>query len=51
MPDFEFLLWFGLWGPSGIPQPVLNKIRAGFSQALADPGVRDGLRGMGFNVT
>ena len=47
VPDFEFLLWFGLWGPSGIPQPVLNKIRAGFSQALADPGVTARLATLG----
>ena len=47
VPDFEFLLWFGLWGPSGIPQPVLGKIRAGFSQALADPGVTARLATLG----
>lgn len=47
VPNFEFLLWFGLWGPSGIPQPVLNKIRMGFSQALADPGVKERLSTLG----
>lgn len=50
VPGFEFLLWFGLWGPSGIPQPVLNKIRAGFSQALADQGVKDKLATLGTDV-
>ncbi len=48
--NFEFLLWFGLWGPSGIPQPVLNKIRAGFSQSLADPGVKQRLSALGTTV-
>ena len=50
VPNFEFLLWFGLWGPSGIPQPVLNKIRTGFAQALADPGVKERLSVLGTDV-
>jgi len=50
VPKFEFLLWFGLWGPSGIPAPVLNKIRAGFAQALADPGVNERLSTLGNTV-
>jgi len=50
VPGFEFLLWFGLWGPSGIPQPVLAKIRTGFSQALADKGVKDKLATLGTDV-
>ena len=50
VPGFEFLLWFGLWGPTGIPQPVLAKIRTGFSQALADQGVKDKLATLGTDV-
>jgi tripartite-type tricarboxylate transporter receptor subunit TctC len=50
VPKFEFLLWFGLWGPSGIPAPVLKKIRTGFSQALADPGVSGKLATLGNDV-
>jgi tripartite-type tricarboxylate transporter receptor subunit TctC len=50
VPNFEFLLWFGLWGPSGIPQPVLNRIRTGFAQALADPGVKERLDQLGTSV-
>ena len=50
VPNFEYLLWFGLWGPSGIPQPVLNRIRTGFAQALADPGVKEKLATLGTDV-
>jgi tripartite-type tricarboxylate transporter receptor subunit TctC len=50
VPGFEFLLWFGLWGPTGTPQPVINKIRAGFSQALADQQVKDKLATLGTDV-
>ena len=47
VPGFEFLLWFGLWGPSGMPQPVVNRIRTVFTQALADPGVKERLSTQG----
>lgn len=50
VPKFEFLLWFGLWGPSGIPAPVLARIRKGFGDALADPGVREKLATLGNTV-
>jgi tripartite-type tricarboxylate transporter receptor subunit TctC len=50
VPNFEFLLWFGLWGPSGIPQPVLAKIRSGFSAALADAAVKERLDTLGNTV-
>lgn len=47
VPDFEFLLWFGLWGPTGIPQPVLGKIRTDFARALNEPSVRERLAAVG----
>jgi tripartite-type tricarboxylate transporter receptor subunit TctC len=50
VPGFEFLLWFGLWGPDGIPAPVLGKIRKGFSDAMADPVVREKLGTLGNSV-
>jgi len=50
VPGFEFILWFGLWGPSGIPAPVVDTIRKGFTSALADPGVREKLATLGNDV-
>ncbi|MPZ46885.1 MAG: tripartite tricarboxylate transporter substrate binding protein [Betaproteobacteria bacterium] len=50
VPNFEFVLWFGLWGPQGIPAPVVAKIRKGFSDAMADPVVRDRLNTLGNTV-
>lgn len=47
VPGFEFILWFGLWGPAGMPQPVLNKVWTDFNRALADPGVREKLATLG----
>jgi tripartite-type tricarboxylate transporter receptor subunit TctC len=50
VPGFEFILWFGLWGPTGIPAPVVDTIRKGFTSALADPGVREKLATLGNEV-
>jgi tripartite-type tricarboxylate transporter receptor subunit TctC len=50
VPKFEFALWFGLWGPAGIPAPIVDKIRKDFGAALADPVVRDKLGGLGNEV-
>lgn len=50
VPKFEFLLWFGLWGPQGIPAPVLAVVRKTFADAMADPAVRDRLSTLGNTV-
>lgn len=50
VPGFEYRLWFGLWGPTGIPAPVLAKIRKDFGAAMADPGVRERLATLGNDV-
>ena len=50
VPGFEFILWFGLWGPTGIPAPIVDTIRKGFTSALADPGVREKLATLGNDV-
>lgn len=50
VPGFEFILWFGLWGPTGIPAPVVNKIRKDFGVALADRNVREKLATLGNDV-
>lgn len=39
----DFGLWFGLWGPAGMPADVVNKISADVHRALADPEVRQRL--------
>jgi tripartite-type tricarboxylate transporter receptor subunit TctC len=40
-------LWFGVWGPAGIPAEVVNKINADVRRALADPGVKEKLANLG----
>jgi tripartite-type tricarboxylate transporter receptor subunit TctC len=47
VPGFEFTLWFGVWGPAGMPAEVVDKISRDVNRALADPGVRERLAKLG----
>jgi tripartite-type tricarboxylate transporter receptor subunit TctC len=47
VPKFEFILWFGLWGPTGISAPIVSKVYKDFNRAKADPGVREKLLSLG----
>jgi len=47
VPGFEFTLWFGLWGPAGMPADVVDKISKDVNRALADASVRDRLVKLG----
>jgi tripartite-type tricarboxylate transporter receptor subunit TctC len=40
-------LWFGVWGPAGIPADVVSKINADVRKALADPTVKERLSNLG----
>ncbi|MGH8725890.1 MAG: Bug family tripartite tricarboxylate transporter substrate binding protein [Burkholderiales bacterium] len=43
----DFGLWFGLWGPAGMPGELVNKISSDTRRALADPVVRERLANTG----
>jgi tripartite-type tricarboxylate transporter receptor subunit TctC len=43
----DFGLWFGVWGPAGMPAELVSKINADVRRALADPGVRERLANTG----
>src|SRR6185369_5709840 len=38
---FEFLLWFGVWGPSGMPAELVDRIARDINRALASADMRD----------
>ena len=40
-------LWFGVWGPAGMPADIVNKINADVRKALADPKVKERLANTG----
>jgi tripartite-type tricarboxylate transporter receptor subunit TctC len=39
-PETNVVPWYGLAVPSGVPQPIVDKIVAGINEALKDAGVR-----------
>jgi tripartite-type tricarboxylate transporter receptor subunit TctC len=43
----EAPLWFGVWGPAGVPAEIVGKINADTRKALADPGVKEKLANLG----
>ena len=40
LPQFVVENWLGLYGPKGIPAPVLGRLRQSLSKALDDPAVQ-----------
>jgi tripartite-type tricarboxylate transporter receptor subunit TctC len=38
-PDVEFYIWAGLFGPRGLPDPIMTSLRAAMRQAMQDPEV------------
>ena len=37
VPDYQYYVWFGLWAPKNTPQPIVDKLHAAVTKALADP--------------
>jgi len=46
-PGFEVNAWIGLFTPTGVPAPVLAKLRAEINRLLADPDMREKVRSVG----
>src|SRR6185295_3690094 len=46
-PGFENSIWLGLFGPAGIPEPALNRLRAEVNRALESPDVKAKLNAAG----
>jgi tripartite-type tricarboxylate transporter receptor subunit TctC len=46
-PGFENSIWLGLFGPAGIPEPALNRLRTEVNRALESPDVKAKLNAAG----
>jgi tripartite-type tricarboxylate transporter receptor subunit TctC len=46
-PGFENSIWLGLFGPAGIPEPVLEKLRTEVKRALQQPDIKEKLNHAG----
>jgi tripartite-type tricarboxylate transporter receptor subunit TctC len=49
LPGYAVEPWFGVYGPGGLPQPIVEALNAAFVEALGAPEVKDKLSQAGFN--
>ena len=49
VPGYESLTWFGVFGPAGLPQPIVDKVNAALNRALRNPAVLQQLAQLGFD--
>jgi tripartite-type tricarboxylate transporter receptor subunit TctC len=49
-PEATFSSWFGLFAPSGTSEVVLDRVESAVLSALADPGFRTRIEGLGFTA-
>lgn len=47
LAGFDVSTWFGIFGPAGLPQPVLERLHAEVSDALRQPDLRAQLANLG----
>jgi tripartite-type tricarboxylate transporter receptor subunit TctC len=49
MKGFEFVSWYGLWGPKNLPADISAKLQAEVEKILARPDVKERLHTLGFD--
>jgi len=37
VPNMDFVSWYGMWGPAGLPESVSNRIQSALTKVLASP--------------
>jgi tripartite-type tricarboxylate transporter receptor subunit TctC len=50
LPGFEFVSWYGLWGPKDLPPDVTAKLQTAIAGVLAEPDVKQRLNTLGFEA-
>jgi len=51
IPGYEFYSWYGLWGPTKLPDDIRAKLNVEVNKALAAPDMRDKFTGQGLLLT
>lgn len=51
VPGFDLTSWNGIFGPAGLPAPVVERLNAELQVVLADRDVQDKLAQIGFQVS
>lgn len=47
LPGFEVIAWYNMFGPAGMPRPVINKLNAEVNRILGEPQVRERFLALG----
>jgi tripartite-type tricarboxylate transporter receptor subunit TctC len=50
LPGFEFVSWYGLWGPKDLPADITAKLQTSVAKVLAQPDVKARLTALGFEA-
>ena len=48
LPGFDFVSWYGLWGPKDLPPDIAAKLQASIAEVLKMPDVQERLGALGF---
>src|SRR6202051_1732578 len=48
MKGFEFVSWYGLWGPKNLPADISANLQTEIAKVLARPEVKERLSTLGF---
>jgi tripartite-type tricarboxylate transporter receptor subunit TctC len=49
-PGFEAYAWWGIFAPAGTPKPIVERMHAELTKALAQPAVREKLTQQGMDI-
>ena len=49
MTGFEFVSWYGLWAPKGLPPEIVTKLQTEVAKIVAEPEVKKRLETLGFD--
>jgi tripartite-type tricarboxylate transporter receptor subunit TctC len=49
IPDYKVIGWFGVFGPAGLPAPIVTTLNQAIAAVLAEPETQARLRGMGLD--
>jgi len=50
VPGYELAVWYGAFGPAGLPPDIVNRLNAEINKALKDPEVVQKMEGMAVQV-
>ncbi len=50
LPGYELSVWYGLFGPAGMPKELVDRLNTATNQAMSDPGVRARMDSIGVEI-